>query len=550
MNLKICLAQLNPTLGDLEYNTEKALAVVFKAKKRNVDLVVFPEMFISGYQLQDLVLKEQFLSDVKLCLKEMCDKVSEGPTVLIGAPEIENGKIYNSYFCMDHGSISVAARKYHLPNTDIFDERRYFNKGSLAKPIKVLGINVGTPICEDIWYPDVIEYMVNEGARIIISPNGSPYSRGKVQLRHKLAALRAKENKIPLIYLNLVGGQDDQVFDGGSFVVEKNGKILYAMPQFEEATSIVEFNNGIIHNLDGEVTSNIIQNENSQDYRAMCLALEDYVKKSGFSKVLIGLSGGIDSALVTAIAVDALGAENVLCVRLPSIYSSEGSLIDAEAMTEILGCRLDTVAIGDINEEILRALNPLFEGTKNGLAEENIQARIRGLLLMAMSNKFNCMLLTTGNKSEVAVGYSTIYGDMAGGYNPIKDLYKTRVYNISKWRNKNHLSWMQGPKGIVIPNTIINKAPSAELRPDQKDQDSLPPYSLLDAILEGLIEEDLSVGDLVNRGFDKETVKAIESLIYGSEHKRYQAAPGVHLTDKSFWLGRRYPIIQKWRDKS
>ena len=550
MNLKICLAQLNPTLGDLEYNIEKALAVVFKAKKRNVDLVVFPEMFVSGYQLQDLVLKEQFLSDVKLCLKEMCDKVSEGPTVLIGAPEIENGKIYNSYFCMDHGSISVAARKHHLPNTDIFDERRYFNKGSLAKPIKVSGINVGTPICEDIWYPDVIEYMVKEGARIIISPNGSPYSRGKVQLRHKLAALRAKENKIPLIYLNLVGGQDDQVFDGGSFVVGKNGNILYAMPQFEEAISIVEFNNGIIHNLDGEVTSNIIQNENSQDYRAMCLALEDYVKKSGFYKVLIGLSGGIDSALVTAIAVDALGAENVLCVRLPSIYSSEGSLMDAEAMTEILGCRLDTVAIGDINEEILRAINPLFEGTKNGLAEENIQARIRGLLLMAMSNKFNCMLLTTGNKSEVAVGYSTIYGDMAGGYNPIKDLYKTRVYNISKWRNENHLSWMQGPKGIVIPNTIINKAPSAELRPDQKDQDSLPPYSLLDAILEGLIEEDLSVGDLVNRGFDKETVKAIESLIYGSEHKRYQAAPGVHLTDKSFWLGRRYPIIQKWRDKS
>ena len=550
MNLKICLAQLNPTLGDLEYNTEKALAVVFKAKKRNVDLVVFPEMFISGYQLQDLVLKEQFLKDMKLCLKEMCDKVSEGPTVLIGAPEIENGKIYNSYFCMDHGSISVAARKYQLPNTDIFDERRYFNKDSLAKPIKVSGINVGTPICEDIWYPDVIEYMVNEGARIIISPNGSPYSRGKVQLRHKLAALRAKENKIPLIYLNLVGGQDDQVFDGGSFVVGKNGKILYAMPQFEEATSIVEFNNGIIHNLDGEVNSNIIQNENSQDYRAMCLALEDYVKKSGFSKVLIGLSGGIDSALVTAIAVDALGAENVLCVRLPSIYSSEGSLIDAEAMTEILGCRLDTVAISDINEEILRALNPLFEGTKNGLAEENIQARIRGLLLMAMSNKFNCMLLTTGNKSEVAVGYSTIYGDMAGGYNPIKDLYKTRVYNISKWRNENHLSWMQWPKGVVIPNAIINKAPSAELRPDQKDQDSLPPYSLLDAILEGLIEEDLSVGDLVNRGFNKETVKAIESLIYGSEHKRYQAAPGVHLTDKSFWLGRRYPIIQKWRDKS
>ena len=550
MNLKICLAQLNPTLGDLEYNTEKALDAVYKAKKRNIDLVVFPEMFISGYQLQDLVLKEKFLNDVKLYLQEMCDKVSEGPIVLIGAPEIENGKIYNSYFCMDHGSIAVAARKYHLPNTDIFDERRYFNKGSLAKPIKVLGINVGTPICEDIWHPDVIEYMVKEGARIIISPNGSPYSRGKVQLRHKLATLRAKENNVPLLYLNLVGGQDDQVFDGGSFIVDQNGKILYAMPQFEEMTHMVEFKNGIINNLDGEVTSNKIQHENSQDYRAMCLALDDYVKKSGFSKVLIGLSGGIDSALVTAIAVDALGAENVSCVRLPSIYSSEGSLIDAEAMVEILGCRLDTIAIGDINEEILRALAPLFEGTKNGLAEENIQARIRGLLLMAISNKFNYMLLTTGNKSEVAVGYSTIYGDMAGGYNPIKDLYKTRVYNISKWRNENHLSWMQGPKGIVIPNTIINKAPSAELRPDQKDQDSLPPYSLLDAILEGLIEEDLSVADLVNRGFDKETVKAIESLIYGSEHKRYQAAPGVHLTDKSFWLGRRYPIIQKWRDKS
>ena len=313
---------------------------------------------------------------------------------------------------------------------------------------------------------------------------------------------------------------------------------------------MLEFEDGVINEEKTKTGSNYSKDEHFEDYRAMCLALKDYVQKSGFAKVLIGLSGGIDSALVATIAVDALGSENVLCVRLPSAYTSQGSLTDAEDLVKALKCKIETISISEVNEQILQTLTPLFQGTESGLTEENIQARIRGLLLMAISNKFNSILLTTGNKSEVAVGYSTIYGDMAGGYNPIKDLYKTRVFSISKWRNTNYFSWMRGPKGVVIPEVVIHKPPTAELRPNQKDQDSLPPYEILDKILEGLIEEDLSITELVARGHDIEIVKMVESLIYNSEYKRYQAAPGVHLTDKSFWLGRRYPIVQKWRDQS
>ncbi len=547
--MKICLCQLNPTVGDLRGNVKKTLSTVNDAYKGGANLIVYPEMFLSGYQLQDLVFKEAFLCDVDKSLKHISQNIPEGVAVLIGAPKQSHGKIYNSYFLIRLGSITLSAQKFHLPNKDIFDEERYFAKGEMGKIIKVEEKTVGTPICEDIWYPDVVQHMVTFGANIIISPNGSPYSRGKVELREKIVVERASENKIPMIYLNLVGGQDDQVFDGGSFAVDQFGQKVLSLPQFEECVHMVKFEDGIISSLDASSTNLGKFDENHQDYRAMCLALQDYVRKSDFSKVLIGLSGGIDSALVATIAVDALGSENVLCVRLPSIFTSKESLNDAEILSKALKCKLDTVSITDINDQILKTLNPLFSDKSVDVVEENIQARIRGLLLMAISNKTNSMLLTTGNKSEVAVGYSTIYGDMAGGYNPIKDLYKTRVFKISHWRNLNYFDWMLGPSGKVIPEEIIRKPPSAELRPNQTDQDSLPPYEILDKILEGLIENDLSVEDLEKRGFDNEIVKMVEALIYGSEYKRYQAAPGVHLTDRSFWLGRRYPIVQKWRDK-
>ena len=546
--MKICLCQLNPTVGDLNGNVKKTLNAVNAAHQQGADLIVFPEMFLSGYQLQDLVFKEAFLRDVDRSLEEVSQRVPEGVAALIGAPKFHNGKIYNSYFLLTHDSITLSAQKFHLPNKDIFDEERYFAKGNMAKPIQIAEKIVGTPICEDIWYPDVVEHLVNLGADIIVSPNGSPYSRGKTYVRERIVMERTSENKVPMIYLNLVGGQDDQVFDGGSFVIDQHGQKVCLLPQFEECMQMVKFEDGKIKSLDPLGNTSYKYDENHQDYRAMCLALQDYVKKSGFSRVLIGLSGGIDSALVATIAVDALGPQNVLCVRLPSVFTSEESLNDAEILSTKLKCKLETVSISDINQQILKTLDPLFSEKSAGVAEENIQARIRGLLLMAISNKTNSMLLTTGNKSEVAVGYSTIYGDMAGGYNPIKDLYKTRVFNISTWRNLNYFSWMLGPSGKVIPEEIITKPPTAELRLNQTDQDSLPPYDILDKILEGLIEDDLSVEQLEKKGFEIEMIKMVEALIYGSEYKRYQAAPGVHLTDKSFWLGRRYPIVQKWRD--
>ena len=550
MRVKIFLAQLNPIVGDLKGNMEKALMAVAEAERDAVEIVILPEMFLSGYQLQDLVLKRSFLNDVNSSLSELALKTRDKPALMIGAPSFQGEKIFNSYFLLKQGSIALATQKYHLPNNDVFDEPRYFHQGVIGEPLQVSGCRIGTPICEDIWYPDVVTHMKSKGADLIISPNGSPYSRGKIEVRKQIATLRVSETAIPLIYLNLVGGQDDQIFDGGSFAINLDGKIVCELPQFEEATFVVEYRKGNIE-VPNHQSSNVNSaDESFQDYRAMCVALEDYVIKSGFSKVLVGLSGGIDSALVATIAVDALGKDNVLCIRLPSVFTSTGSLDDAENLVGNLGCSMETISISGVNEEILTALAPFLSSSQSGLTEENIQARIRGLLLMAVSNKSNSMLLTTGNKSEVAVGYSTIYGDMAGGYNPIKDLYKTRVFKISEWRNKNHFNWMLGPKGEVIPKNIIAKPPTAELRPGQLDQDSLPPYEILDKILEGLIEEDLSIEQLVHKGYDRGILKMVETLIFNSEYKRYQAAPGVHLTDKSFWLGRRYPIVQKWRDKS
>jgi len=436
-----------------------------------------------------------------------------------------------------------------LPNETVFDEVRIFQSGDVSGPYAVGPVRIGSPICEDSWHSDVAETLAETGAEILLVPNGSPYYRGKMDVRYNHMVSRVVETGLPLIYLNMVGGQDDQVFDGGSFALNRGGDLALQMPMFETAIQTVVLERAdagwvIVAGDKAKIPDTL-----ETDYHAMVLSLRDYCRKSGFGQVLLGLSGGVDSALVATIAVDALGAENVRCVMLPSEYTSQASLDDAQLQAENLGCRYDYVPIAAGRSAITETLAPLFAGTQPDLTEENIQSRLRGLLLMALSNKFGEMLLTTGNKSEVAVGYATIYGDMSGGYNPIKDLYKTRVFDICRWRNANHRDWMQGPSGVVIVDNIISKPPSAELRPDQKDSDSLPDYPVLDAILTMLVDQEASVADCIAAGFARDDVMRVQGLLYASEYKRFQSAPGTRLSPRAFWLDRRYPIVNRFRDQ-
>lgn len=547
---RISLAQLNPILGDFHGNAAKAFDAWQIGKDAGADFVMLPEMFLTGYQAQDLVMKPAFTLHAMQLVEELAVRCADGPALGIGAPFAEGEKLYNAYSVLAGGNVTARMLKHKLPNETVFDEKRLFDQGPISGPVRIGPLRVGIPICEDAWHPDVAEAMAESGAEIFLVANGSPYFRNKYDRRIAAMVARVVENDLPLIYLNMVGGQDDQVFDGGTFALNRGGHLALQMPLFDEAiqhVDLIQTNNGWVIE-DGPKA--LFPDEWEQDYRVMVEALRDYMGKTGFRKVLLGLSGGIDSALVAVIAVDALGAENVRCVMLPSEYTSKASLDDAKAVATALGCRYDFVPISESREAVTRTLAPLFEGTKADITEENIQSRLRGLLLMAMSNKFGEMLLTTGNKSEVAVGYATIYGDMAGGYNPVKDLYKTRVFKTSNWRNKNHRDWMKGPAGLVMPETIISKPPSAELRPDQKDEDSLPPYEDLDAILTELVDHEASVAEVVEMGFDRETVKKVEHLVYVSEYKRFQSAPGARLTPRSFWLDRRYPIVNRWRDES
>lgn len=547
---RLTLCQLNPTVGDLQGNAVKAVLAHKHGIKKAANFVALPEMFLTGYQTQDLVSKRAFLADVIKHLEQLAKDCAAGPPLGIGAPLLEGDTLYNAYFILHKGTIKSIARKHHLPNTQVFDERRLFAHGSISGPFSISDIPIGIPICEDAWHEDVCETMAESGAQILMIPNGSPYYSGKFDRRINHMVSRVIETGLPLVYLNMVGGQDDQIFDGGSFVLNPGGELAVQMPLFDEAYSEVDF----IETPDGwraeagEKISHPTLAE--QEYRAMVEGLRDYMRKTGFSKVLLGLSGGVDSAIVATIATDALGAGNVHCVMMPSEYTSQESLNDAADVIAALGCRYDTLSIGAGRAAITETLAPIFEGLKPDVTEENIQSRLRGLLLMAMSNKLGAMLLTTGNKSEVAVGYATIYGDMAGGYNPIKDLYKTRVFATCRWRNENHARWMLGPKGEVIPVNIIDKPPTAELRDNQKDEDSLPPYDILDGILTMLMEGDASVKDCVEAGFARETVKKVEHLLYISEYKRFQSAPGPRLTKRAFWLDRRYPIANRWRDPS
>lgn len=545
---RLTIAQLNPTVGDISGNAAKARDAWEQACAAGSDMVALSEMFITGYNTQDLIMKPAFVADAMAAVQTLAVECAKGPALAIGGPYAKDGALFNAYYILKGGKIIRRVLKHHMPNETVFDEVRLFDAGPMDGPYDVSGIRIGSPICEDAWHEDVAETLQETGAELLIVPNGSPYYRKKMDVRVGHMVSRVVETGLPLVYVNMVGGQDDQVFDGGSFVLNSGGELALQLPVFDECIEHVDFNRVADRWRAEKGKRASLPDVWEQDYRAMVQALRDYIRKTGFSKVLLGLSGGIDSAIVAAIAADALGPENVRCVMLPSEYTSKASLDDAREVAENLGCRYDFVPIGEAREAVTSTLAPLFEGTEPGLTEENIQSRLRGLLLMALSNKFGEMLLTTGNKSEVAVGYATIYGDMAGGYNPVKDLYKTRVFETCRWRNANHRAWMLGPEGEVVPPNVIDKPPSAELREDQKDEDSLPPYEVLDAILEGLIDREESVAQVVALGYERETVKKIEHLIYISEYKRHQAAPGLRLTQRSFWLDRRYPIVNRWRD--
>ncbi len=547
---RLMLGQLNPTVGAIAGNAALARQAWTEGRAAGADMVALPEMFITGYQTQDLILKPAFVTAAIAAIEALAADCADGPTLGIGGPARVTGRLHNAYYILQGGKITATVLKHHLPNDAVFDERRVFSSADVSGPYVVNGVRIGTPICEDAWHSDVAETLAETGAEILLIPNGSPYHRGKPNLRLNLMVARVVETGLPLVYLNMVGGQDDQVFDGSSMVLNPGGRLMAQLPQFDAAMVMVTFRRGPDGWRADPGEINEIPRVWEADYRACVMALADYMAKTGFRQVLLGLSGGIDSAIVATIAADALGPENVRCVMLPSVYTSDASLHDAGEVARNLGCRLDTVPIGGAQGAVGDALAGLFAHTEPGVTEENIQSRLRGLMLMAISNKFGEMLLTTGNKSEVAVGYCTIYGDMNGGYNPIKDMYKTRVFETCRWRNENHRPWMKGPPGAVIPERVITKPPSAELRPDQTDQDSLPPYEVLDAILEGLVEKEQSVADLVAMGFDRATVKKVEHLLYISEYKRFQSAPGTRLTQKAFWLDRRYPIVNRWRDES
>ena len=547
--LKFALAQLNPVMGDLKGNVALATKAHAEASSLGADMLVLPELFITGYPPEDLVLRPSFQAAVKEAVLDLAKVTSEGPAILVGAPWVEDASLFNAVLLLEGGEIKTARYKVDLPNYGVFDEKRVFDAGPLPGPVNFKGVRLGLPICEDIWSSEVPECLEETGAEILVSIHGSPYRFDKHDIRMNVAVARVTETKLPLIYVNQVGGQDELVFDGDSFVLNGDCTLGCQFPRFEEHIGLVEFERrdeywrvvkGDVHSNDeGEISA----------YRACVLGLRDYVKKNGFKGVVLGLSGGIDSALCAAMAVDALGAERVHCVMLPYHYTAQESLDDAALCAKNLGVTYETLPIADAVEAVSGILLAAMPDGVGGVTEENIQSRLRGVLLMALSNKTGDMLVTTGNKSEVSVGYATLYGDMNGGFNPIKDLYKTKVYALSRLRNEVLPEGCLGPSGVVIPENIITKAPTAELRENQTDQDSLPPYDRLDDILECLIEKELPVAEIVKtRGIDLEEVKRIEHLLYLAEYKRRQAAPGVKISSKNFGRGRRYPITNKYRD--
>jgi NAD+ synthase len=545
---RIALAQLNPVMGDIAGNLARARAA--RAEAGQADVILFSELFIVGYPPEDLVLKPGLQAGARAAVEEFArDTADGGPAVLIGAPWVDQGKLYNAMLLLDGGKVADHTYKVDLPNYGVFDEKRVFTAGPPPRPLAVRGVMLGVPVCEDIWTGSVTRCLADGGAAILAVPNGSPFEAGKEDKRLRLAAARGRETGLPLIYLNQCGGQDELVFDGASFVLNADGAVALALPGWEERVFVTEWSrDGQGRWRCAEGAAGAAEPRLSQVYNAMMLGLRDYVNKNRFPGVVLGLSGGIDSALSAAVAVDALGADRVRCVMLPSRYTSRESLEDADACARLLGCAYETIEIESAVAAMGETLAAPFAGTKPGVTEENIQSRLRGVILMALSNKFGPMVLTTGNKSEISVGYATLYGDMCGGYNVLKDIYKTEVFELARWRNEHAPAAALGPGGPVMPSRVIEKPPSAELRPDQTDQDSLPPYDILDGILECLVDRECTFEATVARGFDPATVSRVEQLLYISEYKRRQAPPGVKISGRNFGRDRRYPITNAFRD--
>ena len=550
----ITLAQLNPTVGDVEGNAKRARAARARAAADGADLVVLSELFIAGYPPEDLVLKPAFQAACRSAVEALARETADGgPAMLVGGPWVEEGKLYNACALLEGGRVSALRFKANLPNYGVFDEKRVFARGPAAGPVTVRGVRVGVPICEDVWveespdYENVVECQAETGAEIIVVPNGSPYARDKTDVRLSIAVARVTESGLPLIYLNQVGGQDELVFDGASFALNGDLSVAAQLPDFVEDITTLRWTRGndgwrcagpIMPVLEGD----------KADYAACVLGLRDYVRKNGFPGVLLGISGGIDSAVCAAIAVDALGKEAVRGVMLPYRFTAQVSLDDAAKLANNLGVRYEVLPIADAVEGFEKILSGPFAGLPRDITEENLQARARGTLLMAISNKTGAMVVTTGNKSEMSVGYATLYGDMNGGFNPIKDIYKTEVFRLAGLRNAWKPVGALGPAGEVIPVSIITRPPTAELRENQTDQDSLPPYDMLDAILERLVEHEEPLAAIIADGFDRDMVTRVDRLLNIAEYKRRQAAPGVKVTTRNFGRDRRYPITNRFRD--
>ena len=544
--LAIALAQLSARMGDLAANADTILAA--RASVPDADLIVTPELGLVGYPPEDLVLKPALLEACAAKLVDLARATADGgPALLVGLPIVRDGRRLNAMALLDKGAITGVTAKVDLPNYGPFDEKRVFEPGPPPEPLTLNGVRLGVPVCEDMWFPPVCAHLAERGADLLISPNGSPFQLGKDADRRARARARAAETGLSMAYLNRVGGQDELVFDGSSFVVNPHADVCVTLPDWEAITVMTHW----ARKPAGwrcDPLPLLPQSDNIADiYQAMQMGLRDYVTANGFPGVVLGLSGGVDSALSAAVAVDALGPERVWCVMLPSRFTSADSLEDAAHCARLLGCRLDTISIAPAMEAFDAMLAPAFANRPRDLAEENIQSRARAVTLMGLSNKFGPMLLTTGNKSEMSVGYTTIYGDLAGGFSVLKDVYKTTVFQLCHWRNANLPRFALGPRGMVVPPRVIDKPPTAELRDNQKDEDSLPPYAVLDSILIALVEEERAAADLIASGHDPALVARVERLLYAAEYKRRQAPPGVKIGPRSFGRDRRYPISNAFR---
>ncbi|MCC9624236.1 NAD+ synthase [Thalassospira sp. MA62] len=545
--LAIAIAQLNPIVGDVTGNRDKVVAAWETAADKGADIVLYSELVLSGYPPEDLVMKPAFMRHLHDAVTAICDhtaKRADGPAMLLTTPWEVDGTRHNAVLLIEQGKITDVRVKNDLPNYGVFDEKRVFAAGPLPMPISFKGVKIGVPICEDVWTPHVVAHLADAGTEIFLVPNGSPFEADKDGLRRKLIEDRVRESGKPMIYCNEVGGQDELVFDGGSFGLNGDGSLAVSLPAFAEDVALTTWTCGDDGKwrCDGDAAKVDYPVGLDAIYQALVLGLRDYVNKNRFPGVVIGMSGGIDSALSAAIAVDALGSDRVRLVMMPSPYTSGESLEDAELCAGMLKTGIESINIGPAMGAFEQMLGPAFDGRDADITEENIQARSRGIILMGISNKFGHMVLTTGNKSEMSVGYATLYGDMCGGYSVLKDLYKTTVFNLCHWRNEHKPAGAMGPDGMVIPERIITKPPSAELRPDQKDEDSLPPYDVLDDILHQMIEGERSVRDIVECGHDEETVRRVWRLLDRAEYKRRQAPPGVKITPRAFGRDRRYPI--------